>query len=396
MAERTDGVSDLAVLTPDELDRISRPAHTPRKSGTQDNRTRNRALVLRLLYREGPLSRSELVRRSGLTAPTISALVADLQQSGLVRDAGLPPQARIGKPAPLVELNASGNAVVVLDIAPHEAFSAALVDLSGTVLQRTQRAVDGATGAEALQNVLDLAEQMCRTATVPVLGVGIAAPGLVDQAGHIRFAAHLDWHDVDLAGAVRARTGLPTVVGNDTNLAALGVRRFRDPNDDDLIVVSIEHGVGAGVLINGAVVEGEQFAAGELGHVTADPDGGLCSCGRRGCLDLVASAPHLRRLLKRASAARRTATLEAAGAALGRTLAPVLAVLNINTVVLLGPADLIDGPLLAAAERTAKQCVLPALAPSLTVRSRAGDDDLGLLGAAALVLTSQLGLGSPR
>lgn len=396
MAKRSDTVSDLAVLTPDELDRISRPARAPRKSGTQDNRARNRALVLRLLYREGPLSRSDLVRRSGLTAPTVSALVAELQQSALVRDAGLPAEARLGKPAQLVELNASGNAVVVLDIAAHDVLTAALVDLSGTVLQRTTHPVDGATGTAALQIVIDLAEQMCTTATVPVLGVGIAAPGLVDQAGRIRFAAHLDWHDVELAAEVQQRTGRPTVVGNDTNLAALGVRRFRDRSDDDLIVVAIDHGVGVGALVNGAVVVGEQFAAGELGHVTADPAGEVCSCGRRGCLDLVASAPHLRRALTNADAAGRAAALDAAGVALGRTLAPVLAVLNINDVVLLGPADLIDGSLLAAAERTVKASVLPALAPGLTIRSRAGDDDVALLGAAALVLTSQLGVPSAR
>ena len=112
------------------------------------------------------------------------------------------------------------------------------------------------------------------------------------------------------------------------------------------MVITIEHGVGAGVIIGGALVEGEQCAAGEIGHVVIDEDGDLCSCGRRGCLELTLAAPHLRRRLAAAPGAEHAGILGDAGRALGIALSPVVSVLNLNDVVLAGPPEIIDGPLL--------------------------------------------------
>jgi predicted NBD/HSP70 family sugar kinase len=158
------------------------------------------------------------------------------------------------------------------------------------------------------------------------------------------------------------------------------------------MVVGIEHGVGAGLVVGGELVEGEQFAAGEIGHVTVEEDGDPCVCGRSGCLDLLIDAAHLRARLERTAPAERPAVFAAAGRALGVVLAPIVSVLNLNDVVLTGPPELIEGALLNAVIETARARTLPAVSDSLRIRSLAGDPDLTLIGGACLVLSAELGV----
>ncbi len=362
------------------------------KARIQDSRVHNRSLVLATLYHKGAMSRSDIARASGLTAPTVSALVTDLESDGLVSDIGPRLGSRVGKPASLVQIEDDGACLVVLDLSHSDRFTGAVLNLRGEVVMRAEVLLGSALGAAANELVLDLAAELLALAPRRVLGIGVGSPGIIDDTGVIRHAAHLGWIDLPLPLQLSSRFGLPAYVGNDVNVAALAVLHFRRTQVQNLMVVTIEHGVGAGLIIGGELVEGEQFAAGEIGHVTVDEDGEPCVCGRRGCLDLQVDAAHLRRRAAAADEADRLAVFAAAGRALGLVLAPIISALNLNEIVLTGPADLIEGPLLEAAAKTARARTLPAIGAALRIRSLADDTSLTLLGAACLVLSAELGV----
>ncbi|MEU7919542.1 ROK family transcriptional regulator [Micromonospora zamorensis] len=362
------------------------------KASTQDSRAHNRSLVLARLYNEGEMSRSELARASKLTAPTISALVAELEQDGLLVEIGPRQEGRVGKPAKLVRIDEDGTNVLVLDLSHSDRFTGAVVNLRGDILDRAEVELGASLGVEAYELVLTLVQKLFALAHRRVLGIGIGSPGIIDDTGVIRHAAHLGWSDLPLAQRLTERFGVAAHLGNDVNLAALAVLHERAKGVQNLMVVTIDHGVGAGLVVGGKLVEGEQFAAGEIGHVTVEEDGDACVCGRRGCLDMLISAAHLRGRLARTDKAQRPAVLAKAGRALGVVLAPIVSVLNLNDVVLTGPPDLIEGTLLEAVIETAQARTLPAVSASLRIRSLAGDTDLTLIGSACMVLSAELGV----
>jgi predicted NBD/HSP70 family sugar kinase len=172
-------------------------------------------------------------------------------------------------------------------------------------------------------------------------------------------------------------------VANDANTAVLGEYTFGGTTAADLMLLRIGVGVGAGLVIGGALVEGHSWAAGEIGHVVIDPAGVACACGRTGCMETIVSAPHLR------SADR---PLSAVGTVLGEVLAPVVAALNLHEVVLAGPPDLLGGELRDALDATIRQRVMAGSATDLIVRLSPLGDDVVLVGAAVLVLSGELGV----
>jgi predicted NBD/HSP70 family sugar kinase len=154
------------------------------------------------------------------------------------------------------------------------------------------------------------------------------------------------------------------------------------------MLVRVGTGVGAGLVLEGVLLHGHRSAAGELGHVVVDPEGVECACGRRGCLETVLAAPHLRERL----AADGPEALAAVGEQLGVVLAPVVGTLNLHELVLSGPLELLDGPLLEAVDRTIRERTMPVSGEELVVRTSALGDDVVLVGAAVLVLAGQLGV----
>lgn len=365
----------------------------PTKASTRETKTHNRSLVFATLYRSAPMSRADLARVSGLTMPTVSALIAELIADGFVVDTGPRADIRVGKPANLVRVDETGTNLVVVDLSLSDRFAGAVTDLRGRVVARAEVAIGGATGEEAKGLVFDLVQRLMDRAPRRVLGIGAGSPGIIDDCGVIRQAAHLDWHDVPLAAELGDRFAVPAHLGNDVNVAALGVLAFHATGAQNLMVVAIENGVGAALVVDGVLVKGEQFAAGEIGHViVADDDGEVCVCGRRGCLDQMISAVSLRERLAALPEERRAARLAEAGHALGVVLAPILSVLNLNEVVLTGPSDLIEGPFLAAANNTARARTLPPISSSLAIRSITDGADLAILGGASLVLARELGV----
>jgi predicted NBD/HSP70 family sugar kinase len=377
---------------------FGRRGRTSRRAVPGDARRHNRALVLRTLFRQGPLSRADLARTTHLTRVTASDLVGELLDEGLVEELGTRSRRGVGKPATLVGIVADARLVLSLDLSDDELFRGALADLSGKVVERSAARRGERRGDAALGLVADLACDLAERAERPLLGIGAGSPGVVDPAGRVLEAPNLDWHDTDVAGRLarvvgeRAGVPVPAHVTNDANAAAVGELSLGGPAGRSLLLVKVGYGVGAGLVVDGQLVMGEQFAAGEIGHVVVDPGGEPCACGRRGCLETAIAAPLLRRRLAGLDVDGARAARREAGHTLGAALAPVVSAVNLGEVALSGPLDILDEAFRRGALDAVRGRTMPAIGDHVDVRlSSLGEDDV-LLGAAMLVLDQELGV----
>lgn len=366
---------------------------TTAKSLPEHARGHNRSLVLQTLYSTGAMSRADLARATGLTRVTISDLVAGLVAEAVVVELGRSDEARPGKPATLVDIHRDGFRIIGIDLSAHDAFHGALLDLDGTVTDRETVPLAGATGDAAIAKVVAIARDLAARADVPILGVGIGSPGVVDLAGIVLTAPNLGWRDLPLQERLADELGMPVLVANDANVAALAEHSFGDALSDTMLV-RIGNGVGAGLLVGGTLLSGARFSAGEIGHVVVGTDGGEeCACGKRGCLETWLATPRLEaRLAAATTEADRTAVLERAGERLGIALAPVVGALDLAEVVLSGPAHLLDGPLARAALDTLRTRTMAEFHGDLNLRGSALGEDIVMRGAAAMVLSGRLGV----
>ncbi|MFD4420701.1 ROK family protein [Agromyces sp. NPDC058484] len=360
-------------------------------------RSHNRALVLQTLYTAGAQSRADVARETGLTRVTVSDLVADLIAEGLVVELGQREDARPGKPATLIDVDRAAFHIIGIDLSEHQRFLGAVVDLEGGIVARAEIARDGATGEQAVALVIELVRRLLASTTTPVLGIGVGSPGVVDPHGVVRSAPNLGWSDVALQARLAEEFALPVHVANDANVAVLAEHGATD--HDDLLLVKIGHGVGAGLIIGGRPVIGGGFAAGEIGHVVVGTDGGpRCACGKHGCLEAWLAVPRLTAQLDELdagapdAASARDDVLREAGRRLGIVLAPVVAALNLSEVVLSGPAELLDGVLHEATVDTLRLRTMAAPGRDLRLRMTEQAEDIVLRGAAVMVLSGQLGV----
>jgi predicted NBD/HSP70 family sugar kinase len=360
-----------------------RPLRPLGKLLAQDTKRHHRALILQHLFADGPASRADLARATGLTRVTVSDLVGRLIDDGLLGELGAPAEIKVGKPPTLVGLLGDAAHIVALDLSPDDRMTGAVLDLFGQVKARIDLPRQGASGQAAVRLAISLTQRLRAATDRPLLGVGVGSPGVVDGHGVVLNAPNLGWADVNLTGILLSELHVPVYVANDANIAVLGEHTFGKTAAADLMLLRIGTGVGAGLVVGGALVEGHTSAAGEIGHVVVDPAGARCACGRAGCLETVLAVPHLR---------RRDRSLASVGIILGEVLAPVVGALNLSEIVLAGPLDLLDGELREAVEEAVRERVMAASAAELVVRTSPLGDDVVLLGAAVLVLSSELGV----
>jgi predicted NBD/HSP70 family sugar kinase len=215
----------------------------------------------------------------------------------------------------------------------------------------------------------------------------------VDLGGTVLSAPNLGWSGEPLQDILENRFGVPVLVINDANAAALAEHSFGDA-DTDMMLIKIGHGVGGGLLLDGTPLYGSRFAAGEIGHVVVGTDGGAeCACGKRGCLETWLAVPRLEAALAASkNQAEKETILRAAGQRLGIALAPVVGALNLAEVVLSGPTELLDGPLAQATIETLRARTMAEFHGDLILRMTTLGEDIVMRGAAVMVLSGQLGV----
>ncbi len=354
-------------------------------------RAHNRSLVLQTLFHSGAMSRADLSRETGLTRVTISDLVAELIADGFIAEKGMREASGPGKPAMLVDLDRSGHRIIGIDLSGSDVFLGAVLDLDGSIVAR--RSIPVSAGDELVESVIALARELVADADVPILGVGVGAPGVIDDRGVVLTAPNLRWTGFDLQSTLEKALDLPVVVANDANAAVLAEYTFGGAGDD-IMLVKVDRGVGSGLLSGGRPMRGARFAAGEIGHVTVGTDGGpLCACGKIGCLEAWISVPSLSgRLAEASGAATRESVLRDAGERLGIALAPIVGALDLSEIVLSGPSELLGGPLAEASAETLRTRTLAEVHEGIRVRMTEQGQDIVLRGAAVMVLSGQLGV----
>ncbi len=256
-----------------------------KKATHEQTRIHNTQLVFSTIYERGEISRAEIARVTHLTRPTVSDVVAELMDEGLIEEIGHAPSTG-GKRAILLRVDATSRYLIGLDLA-REDFRGALIDLRGDIQHRVTLPLQGHDGDAALNLVYALVDTLIAAAQRPLLGIGIGAPGLVDAIdGVIHQAVNLNWRDIHLRDLLEARYKLPVYMANDCQVAALGEYTFGENNrSKDLVVIHIGKGVGAGIVLGGRLFHGNPLGAGEIGHVTVVEDGEPCQCGNTGCLE---------------------------------------------------------------------------------------------------------------
>jgi predicted NBD/HSP70 family sugar kinase len=364
--------------------------------------------VLERLHLGGPASRSELTAGTGLNRSTIADLIGELGELGLVEERPAATVSGPGRPSPIVHPRPEGAVALAVELVV-DSMAVATVGLGGHVYdrQRVARSPDRSTPQETVQDLVKLASPLLDAlpARTVLRGVGVAVAGLCRRAdGFVHLAPNLGWRDVPLGALLAAELGLDVVVlvANEADLGALaehhrGVR----PGARDLVYVSGEVGIGAGIVVDGKPLFGAAGHAGEAGHTLVNPTGHPCRCGAVGCWETEAGEAALLRhaglsdgdarcdeLVARAAAGDAT-TLRAiaeVGHWLGLGIGDLINLFNPELVVLGGLYERLFPHLAGAVDEGVR---LRALAPSrevATITSSALGADASLLGAAELVL----------
>lgn len=394
----------------------------PEKATRQHTRDHNSRLVLQTIYDSGVVSRAELARLTGLTRTTVSEVVSNLIEQGLVEERGYGPSGG-GRTPTLISVVDDARLIVAVNITATE-LQGAVVNLRGGFEHRARLPLADSDGAVVLAQLDPFIGDLVNAASRPVLGIGISAPGLVDTTNGIaRQAVNFGWYNVPLQSLLQRRYNLPVYIANDGHTVALAEYMFgQGRRAASLVAVKVGQGIGAGIVLNGRLFTGDEYGAGEIGHVLVEENGLPCKCGNAGCLETVASVhaivhrAHLLAqhdpdsLLHQCASDRGAITFDtviqafragdpgvrqiivAIGRYLGIGVASLIAVLGIRRVVITGRVAPFGQVLCEAVRQEVKRRVLPALAQATEIEVVAQGPDTVLLGTAALLLTNELGL----
>jgi glucokinase-like ROK family protein len=381
----------------------------------------NTAVVLDVLRQRAPISRAEVAACTGLNRSTISSIVGSLLGEGLVQETTLQAD-RIGRPGMLLTLNPAGGFAVGMEIGV-DFLSVVMTDFVANVLWRQRVASDPDAGQSAiLERAFGLTQAACdegRDRRLRPLGIGVGVPGLVElHQGVVRLAPNLGWKNAPLRQMWAERFGLPVFVENDGNAAALGEYYFGVARGiNALVYVNADVGLGAGILVGGKLFRGHHGYAAEIGHVTVDPSGELCGCGKRGCLETLAGPRAAVRRVRQAvnngwvspwlpasvsesggvtfdrvvEAARHgdaiaVAALQEVGAHLGAAIANLVNLFNPQMVVLGGALNSASDLLLPKIRDAVAAHVLEVAREGLQIVASAHGAEACVMGAVALVL----------
>jgi predicted NBD/HSP70 family sugar kinase len=373
-------------------------------------RESNRVRIVDELRHRGTATRGELVTATGLSRTTVTTLIAEMQDRGMIVADGTangdhPPR---GRPAVLLRLEAAAGAALGIDFGHHHV-RVAVADLSSTVLaERCVPLEVAASAGAALDVAAGLARDVLREAhvsPVQVIGAGMGLPGPLNQRTAVVSPSSIlgGWAGLHAARELGGRLGVPVAVDNDANLGALAEMCLGAGRGvENLIYLKVSSGIGAGLILGGRLHHGATGIAGEVGHVRIRRDGAVCRCGNRGCLETVASSGAVLELLRPALGAELTLAgaldlsrsghvavrrvVTDAGRAVGRAIADLCNSLNPEAIVVGGDLSRAGDALLEGIRHSVGLYALPAAAEAVTVTAGQLGDRAEVLGALALVI----------
>lgn len=258
------------------------------------HKVESRRLLLREISQRGPLPRIDLAERTGISRATVTSVTAELLRGGLIEE--VPRESRSDEAArgrPRVDLKIAGQAHLIAGLKVADArISMVLMDFEGRDVAQAERQMPlarhapAALAEEIALGLRELAQVAgCEMSQITAVGVGLA--GVVDAGnGLVYWSPSLDQRNVPFGDVLAKRLGIPAYVDNDANLVAMAELTFGIGRDhSDFIVITIESGVGMGMVLGGQLYRGTRGCGAEFGHTKVHLEGALCRCGQRGCLE---------------------------------------------------------------------------------------------------------------
>ena len=386
----------------------------------------NQQLVLQLIQSRGPIARRDIARISGLSAASVTGITGELIEIGLVREAGeIENEDRAGRRAIKLQLNPESGYVVGILLAMHT-FTCVLTDLDANILysdmhslplnKSSENPYDPESISQAIIYAIENLLNQSKIKTDQLMGIGIGINGIVDyEAGVSLFAPHYNWHNVPLAAPIAAHFGIPVHLENDSRSLTIAEQLFGVGRDvDHFVAAAVGYGIGSGIVTNGQIYRGGSGGAGEFGHIVLQKDGPLCSCGKRGCLESLASVPAIFRQIEAAIASgeatvladTKPLTLEAvvtavnendvvasrvvaeAGRWLGQGMAALVNVLNPDLFIINGEAVSLGKHFLEPMETAIREYAFDGLSNSFRITTEPGGTEVWAQGIASVVLSS--------
>ena len=393
-----------------------------RKATQQQTKDHNKRLILKTIYNDEAISRASIARTTHLTRTTVSSIVAELIDDGLVAEAGHGPS-RGGKPPILLSFLNDSYEIIGLDLG-NSHFRGALLDLKGNILHSKQLPVGDHVGDDAVDLACQLIYDLMAAKTRPLLGIGIGVPGITDaQLGIVDEAVNLGWKELPVKERLESHFNIPIHIANDSQLAALGEFNFGlEQNRKNFIVVKAGQGISAGIVLNGRLYAGDSPGHGEIGHVKVVERGEPCACGNAGCLETIAGS---RALIERAQTIFKTnpnsllhnfvnsedeintdiilQAFEAgdemliqmitdAGKHVGMAIAYLIGILNIHHIVISGRLTRFGESLLIPMQEMVRCRALTKFVEKTSITLTSLGADIVIKGAAALILSNELGV----
>lgn len=253
----------------------------------------NKSTLLKLIKLHAPISRAELAKRTGLTRATVSSLVEQLLSEHWITETGIGASSGGRKPTMLEIDNKAGYAIGI-DLRATNILCI-VADMGGRIVRKSLYPYERSADAERVwQQLADIAageRESLPASPLGLLGVGIGVHGFVEySSSRIVFVPHTGWKRLEWKGRLEERLGVPVIIDNEANLAALGELEYGAAADcTDMLYLSVASGIGAGLVLHGELFRGNGGFAGEVGHTTIEMNGRPCSCGNKGCWETYAS-----------------------------------------------------------------------------------------------------------
>ena len=364
----------------------------------------NRVAILNIIRQHGAISRADVARLTGLSVGSVTGLTRELIENGLIyeKQEG---DSRGGRPPILLALQPHGAHVVGLKLT-EDHITFALTNLDADVIDRVTISCPEPYPEAVAEQVVEGIRRLLKNSRVQqsgILGIGIGMAGILDaENGICRMSPILGWKNVPFADLVEQRTDYPVYIDNDVNTLTLVEKLYGVGSGvDHFLTITVGRGIGLGIVVNGQLYRG-MGGAGEFGHTVIDPEGYVCDCGKRGCLETFVGDPWLLRhaaerdrhfssidgFLYAARSGDKVVLdiLERAGKALGQGIAMLVNVLNPQLLIFSGEGMRFGDLLLAPMRESLFANAMGDLVDGLRLHVEPLGDDAWARGAASLVL----------
>ena len=369
----------------------------------------NKSIILNKIRTSEPISRAQIAKETKLTPPTVSSIVKELIEEGIVRESELGESSGGRKPTMLL-INSDAFYVIGVDAGP-ETIECIIADLTGKIMERTSSKLSKPLTNDLFLSILKenihKLIQVSRVSLEKMIGIGVAMHGVVNvETGMSLVAPNLSLTNIPIRKELEKEFNLMVKVENDARAMALGESWFGGHGDvDSMVVVNLGRGVGSGMVVNGKLYHGAHDIAGEIGHITIDIHGDICACGNRGCLQTFATGEAIAERARKSIGAVSSAftgedvykqaeagndafvkVLQETGVIIGIGLTNLIHLINPRKIVLGGGVMLSEKYILPSILQTIEERALTPDAKQTEVTVTKLGGDATLLGAVSLLL----------